>query len=765
MDLVERKRLLKGGYYALLVAFFWLYVGASVAAEEKNFFKGRRYAVAVRTNPPPQIDGYVDPLWLKAPAQQDFVQRFPHQGEKAFVDTKFYIMYDDDYLYLLFIMIDPEPEAIPARLVERDYMFYPDDSINFYLDTFNDSQRAYYFSTNPLGVEQDGLISENGNKVDMSWDCVFHVAARRNKYGWVAEFAIPFKSLRFDNSRKYQVWGFNVWRIRKVNREISYWSLVDQNYQMFRLDKGGVLIGIDRQVSSGNHLDFLPFGTLQMQTRSGVNQWLYKGGLDLRYGITSDVTLNVTLNPDFGQVEIDEEQINLDKRYELFLQEKRPFFLENTNLFQLPIQTFYSRRIGAGSDIKGGVKLTGKSGPYSFGLIGVVTGDWRNRGLGDPNQGPPEEIFTVLRIQRDIFRSSNVGFMFTGVEENLGGRNYSFNRSASVDWNLFIGAHQFFTGQMVRSATYGPGGDGNAARFTLGHYDQTFLFYLDGYFYDADFEVNGTGFFWKLPDKGHQQWTLYAETHPIVNRRFLRSWGLSAGLGYIRETLEQNPSVGVNNRFWLEFPDQSRIEFAVANYQDVETDYRAQPFKDIVYRGTDVRLSLQTDIGKPVSLRLTLSQNRQYYFQTYSTGYDRGLLASVMVKPLSNTFFELSFERRMFLDDRFRYMPMEAIGQNDAQVWIFRGRYLFTRDVFARIFAQYTNGAEFYEYVQDASGDYYLRYTVFDRISANILLGWRFTPLSAAYLVYTEEWNNFRRAQLGSRNRILFFKLSYLFSW
>ncbi len=458
MDLVERKGLLKGGYYALLVAFFWLYVGASGAAEEKNFFKGRRYAVAVRTNPPPQIDGYVDPLWLKAPAQQDFVQRFPHQGEKAFVDTKFYIMYDDDYLYLLFIMIDPEPEAIPARLVERDYMFYPDDSINFYLDTFNDSQRAYYFSTNPLGVEQDGLISENGNKVDMSWDCVFHVAARRNKYGWVAEFAIPFKSLRFDNSRKYQVWGFNVWRIRKVNREISYWSLVDQNYQMFRLDKGGVLIGIDRQVSSGNHLDFLPFGTLQMQTRSGVNRWLYKGGLDLRYGITSDVTLNVTLNPDFGQVEIDEEQINLDKRYELFLQEKRPFFLENTNLFQLPIQTFYSRRIGAGSDIKGGVKLTGKSGPYSFGLIGVVTGDWRNRGLGDPNQGPPEEIFTVLRIQRDIFRSSNVGFMFTGVEENLGGRNYSFNRSASVDWNLFIGAHQFFTGQMVRSATYGPAG-------------------------------------------------------------------------------------------------------------------------------------------------------------------------------------------------------------------------------------------------------------------------------------------------------------------
>ena len=175
----------------------------------------------------------------------------------------------------------------------------------------------------------------------MTWDTIFEVAARVNSFGWIAEFSIPFKSLRFNDNEPYQIWGFNVWRVRKQSREVTYWSLVDQNYQMIRLDKGGALIGM-KSIKSGRNLSLLPYVTARninspdLDTGDRVVENEINPGLDLKYGVTSDLTLDLTINPDFGQVEIDEEQINVDKRYEIQLEEKRPFFLENTNLFQAP---------------------------------------------------------------------------------------------------------------------------------------------------------------------------------------------------------------------------------------------------------------------------------------------------------------------------------------------------------------------------------------------------------------------------------------------
>jgi len=146
-----------------------------------------------------------------------------------------------------------------------------------------------------------------------------------------------------------------------------------------------------------------------------------------------------------------------------------------------------------------------------------------------------------------------------------------------------------------------------------------------------------------------------------------------------------------------------------------------------------------------------------------------GLTTSLTLKPISNAFFTFSYERRRFLDDSLKLMPRERIGQSDAQVWIAKGRYLFSRDVFSRdvfsrVFLQFTNGAEQYRWVL-VNGNYELRYDVFDRLSANVLLGWRFRPLSTMYLVYTDEWDNYNQPRLTSRNRILFFKISYLFDF
>jgi len=735
-----------------------------------------KYIKSVFTNPTPKIDGVVDECWLKAQANSSFLQREPNQGKKATTETRFYVLHDNDHLYLLFIMLEPNPEKIPARLVERDYQFYPDDSINFYLDTFNDQQRAYYFCTNPLGVEQDALVSENGTRVEMSWDCIYEVSAKKNKFGWIAEFAIPFKSLRFNGSKENQVWGFNTWRVRKENREVSFWSLVDQNYDPFRLDKGGKVI-IESNIHSGNHISLLPYTTSRyFEVPNQDGEFEAKGGLDAQYGLTSDLTVNLTLNPDFGQVEIDEEQINLDKRLELSLDEKRPFFLENANLFQLPINTFYSRRIGAVSDIKGGLKLTGKAGPYSLGYLGALTGDWENNGLGDPDNQIPDELFNVLRVQRDVLGSSNVGLMLTDLEENMGSEknNYGFSRSASMDYNLFLGPYQYLIGQVVGSSFEAPQSDnetnGYAARATLGHYDQRYWFYVDGLYYDRDFDVSGTGYFPKsAPYKGRRELGAYLEMHPFLNGRFLRSWGISSFPSINKDTDERKPGFGVQNRLWFEFPDQSTITFSVTHYRDVESDFLSSGYNyrdpsELRYYGRDLGFQVSTDVGKPISGTVELNYYSQYYFQTHTTGFTRGINTSLLVKPFSNWFFELHFENRQFLDKDNEFIPIKQIGQNDIRLFTFRSRYLFTKDIFSRAFVQFMNGAESVSAELLSSGDYALAYTVFDRLSANMLLGWRYNPGSTIYLAYTEEWDNMGVSDLTSRNRILFFKFSYLWS-
>jgi hypothetical protein len=733
----------------------------------------RKSAYAIYTDTKPKIDGIVDACWLNAKSNNDFIQRQPAQGEEATNQTNFFILYDSHKIYILFIMRDPNPRNISARLVERDYNFDPDDNINFYLDTFNDRQRAYYFSTNPYGVERDGLISDNGSNVDINWDGIYEVAARKNNYGWVAEFAVPFNTLRFDDSNEQQIWGFNTWRVQKENREISYWSLVDQNYEPFRLDKGGVIIG-KKNIQSGKHLEILPYLTAQhnqiASDRSTLESDLEGNfGFDLKYGVASDLTANLTVNPDFGQVEIDEEQINLDKRFELFLEEKRPFFLENTNLFQLPISTFYSRRIGAGSDIKAGLKATGKFNSYSFGYTGALTGDWKNSGLGDPNDDNTDELFSILRFQKDVLNNSNIGLMFSDVEENFGSDNsFGYNRSLSLDMNLYLGRYNHFIGQLVGASANSPRladkGESGAARAFFSHYNQKYWFYLDGFFYDPNFEVNGTGFFQKVPNKGRKDFHFYADTHPFVNSRYLRSWGIGSLQVIWRDSDESEISWGIQPKFWLEFRDQSMLTITTAIYKEVESDiltaYGLRNKNQLSYDGRDFHVNLTTDVGKPISISAEFNYDSQYYFQTHSTGYNRGLKTALLFKPVSNGFFEISFEGRQFLDNEKKLMPSDSIGQSNVRLFSFRGRYLFSKNVFSRAFIQFTNGAEISEL--QSSG---ISYTIFDRLSANVLFGWRFKPGSTLYLVYTEEWDNSLSLNLRTMNRIVFFKFSYLWNF
>ena len=723
------------------------------------------------TSSPPQIDGLVDEVWLETSAQDSFIQREPYQGEVAAVETKFYIMYDDKHLYFLFVMLDDWPASIPARVLERDQDFSPDDHINFYLDTYNDHRRAYFFSTNPAGIERDGLISENGNNLDITWDGIFKAAARVNELGWVAEFAIPLTTLRFNDDAKYQVWGFNAWRVSKRNREISYWSLVEQDYRKMRLDRGGALIGM-QNVSSGHQLTLLPYLTARNLSIPGDQKNDLQAGFDLKYGLSSDLTLDLTLNPDFGQVEIDEEQINLDKRYEIILEEKRPFFLENTNLFQAPFyQLFYSRRIGAQSDIKAGGKFTGKTGSISLGALGAYTGKWESHnsipGLGDPNTSPSDELFSVLRVQGDILASSNLGAMYVGRSTNLGGKNQVHNRAGGVDLTVSSGQY-YLQGQGVY--TYNADSEktltGYAGYVAAGFYNYFYRVDIYTSTFTPDFNLDSLGYFPKIPEKGNTQAGIYVDVHPLINTSIIRSWGLSLNPAVLKDTDEIKYGIGTIGKAWLEFRDQSRITLQFTRYRDTENDnfyYLFRPLKqpDLTYWGTQFSIVFRSDFGKPVALHIRADADRQYYFQTHSNGITRGVETYLRFKPYSNSFLELGFQNRQFLDDQDRFMPNNQIGQSNVRIWSARGRYLFSKNIFTRLFFQHTNGAEDFA-VQNGSVLLPLEYEVWNRMSGNILLGWRFLPGSTAYIAWTEEWDRRNTSSYQSANRILYFKISYL---
>lgn len=390
---------------------------------------------------PPVIDGEVDEAeWRGITVSDGFLQYQPRRGEPASRPTEVLLAYDDSALYVAFrVHDDREPTA---QLTRRDANLLEDDAIVLLLDTHRDRQSAYYFVTNLLGTQADGRIADDGRTVDGSWDGRWRAAARRTEYGWSAELAIPFASLSFRRGPGV-VWGINFGRSRRSSFERSFWAgPLDSEY---RVSQAGVLAGLDIPAPERRH-QIIAYGLSRLQERESAT---WDAGLDVRYAVRPDVLLQGTLNPDFATIEADREQINLT-RFELSLPEKRPFFLEGSELFRQRIPTFYSRRI---ADIRGGAKLNAKQGPWTAALI-----------LANENPGTTTTAnYTVARLQRSVGRS-NVAVM---VADRL--RDDSRQGAASTDATLFFTRTLGLTAQWVES--YGSSGPGRRGVFVRPSYD------------------------------------------------------------------------------------------------------------------------------------------------------------------------------------------------------------------------------------------------------------------------------------------------------
>jgi hypothetical protein len=410
-------------------------------------------AHAARRTTPITIDGRLDePAWQTAPRQHGFTQRFPTDGIPATQDTSFAILYDDEAVYVGVWAADSEPSKIKALLTRRD-VDSPGDEVIVGFDSYHDRRTSYAFQLNAAGVQRDMIVFDDSNQDD-TWDAVWTGNSARTADGWTAEYRIPLSQLRYETGES-KVWGFQIVRYVGRTQEQSSWSPWPRSSPGI-VSRFGLLDGIDHLVPA-RRLELLPYvtGGLERQpvdVGDPLNkQYAPRGGvgLDLKYGLGPAFTLSATINPDFGQVEADPSQITLGP-FELFYPEKRPFFLEGTDLFRLPfghndnsIETaFYSRRIGGAPEltnldyayadapksttIYSAAKLTGKtSGGWSVGLLDAVTGKEDvplidEGGVQHDPLAAPLTNYAVARVKRDLRDgATQIGGSFTAVDRDL----------------------------------------------------------------------------------------------------------------------------------------------------------------------------------------------------------------------------------------------------------------------------------------------------------------------------------------------------------
>ncbi len=387
-----------------------------------------------------------------------FTQRNPHDGEPVSELTDAYLGYDRRNLYVVFVCFD-DPKKVRARMSHREDI-YDDDQVEIILDTFHDRRRAYAFQTTPLGVQWDAIWTEASREeetqshFDTSFDTVWNSRGKVTTRGFVVWMEIPFKSLRFP-ATKVQEWGLILYRGINRKTEDSFWPHITFKVEG-RLGQAATLYGLEG-ISPGRDIELIPYGLMRgfraLDTRDSQNPYFQKAtaqgapGMDAKFVIRDHFTIDATAHPDFSQVESEDPQITVNQRYAVYFPEKRPFFLENEDFFRTPMNLFFTRNIG---DPSAGIRLTGKDGPYS---VGLMSADDRSPGLALPDYFPLSGIrsyFTVARVSRDIGRQSSVGALYTDWECPT---TSEYNRIGGVDTRLKFSPNWTLDGQAVTSSS------------------------------------------------------------------------------------------------------------------------------------------------------------------------------------------------------------------------------------------------------------------------------------------------------------------------
>ncbi len=649
---------------------------------------------AKKTDSPIQIDGLLDePAWSEAPEAGDFIQLQPEKGMPASEKTVVKILFDDNNVYFGFWCYDSEPQKIAARMTKRDDDIRSDDSVYVLIDTFHDRRSCYYVSTNLLGTQWDGRITENGRTFDSTWDGIWKAAGRKTDFGWTAEFAVELSGIKYEPGTN-KTWGLSLGRGIPRKLEYSFWTGPLES--PYKVSLFGELKGLDLK-KAAKKAQVIPYAISKAEEGKST---MAEGGLDARYAFSQMVSGNLTVNPDFATVEADQEEINLT-RFELFLPEKRNFFLEGSEIYSQRIQLFYSRRI---ADIYGGAKVYGKSGGYEFQGLTAQT-------KKDDTSGEDSANFTVLRLKRDVMKSSNIGFL--AANRLAGGKN---SGTTGIDTALYFSDTFQFTGQLALS--YGDRNSDNIAFFLRPSYDTTtFHFHVRYTQLGTNFgdNANSVGFIRDdnrreldsalekefYPKKGGLDRIAYESNYNIY-------WGLD---GTLRSwQIDQEVGFDLKNKFSL-----------TAEYHEEYKLYE----KEFRNREGVFQLGYNTREWQSAEIAYSFGRNFDLDFQLLEGNVNFKLTRDLSVS------YELT--RLIFNPD-----------PENESTWIHvvRATNYFTPDLFLKIFYQINS--------------------VIDKSNIQVLFVYRFQPpFGLIQLAYQKGTGEF--GERGTQGHTLFLKFAYMF--
>lgn len=789
-------------YYVIVFAYFFLVNLLFAGSSPKNI-------VAFRVNSSPVIDGLVnEPSWFKAVPMSDFIQYDPVEGAEPTEKTTVRVLYDDRALYFGVICSDSNPEGIKTQLTRRDRSSEA-DRFSITIDSYNDGQTGFVFAGTVSGVQLDGVLYYDGTMYDNQWDAVWNYAAKINSDGWSAEFEIPFSALRFTNQEDEIVWGINFRRYIARKKEFDEWVMIPRS-ETGKISKIGNLSGLIG-IKPSLHLSFLPYAVSHLNFDQQQKPHTFKKvfqrdvGVDIKYGISNNFTINAAINPDFGQVEVDQEVMNLTV-FETYFPEKRPFFLEGGHIFsfgvtpdQQQLNLFYSRRIGKSprynyriddykyygmvseimdvpktTTILGAAKITGRTeSGLTVGALSTVM-DAEKAIFKDPagveksETVEPRANYNILRLSQDILTNSSVGFMATGAFLD----KQSPNVSSGADWNLrFLDNTYAFDGYIAGSQYsvrddyfgYNKKYHGSAGKLYFGKIAGENWMYNTNFDYASkNFNINELGLYNRPREFGGRSQLIYKEDRAGgIFRRYLFLLGTDYRWNYEMYNTTKYIALVSNvllKNFWS-------FTFHIIN--DMPAYHGKERGIIGLYKKPSV-LSLQSEISSDT--RLPLSFNTHLIYEEDSK-LKKEIVGTLNLTLRPTTWLELvpmfTFAKRwkeetgVFLGGTYYNMvdpitskPFTLFGDRDLEYFDVALRGIIT--LRANLSVQYFTQVFLYKWhyrnfkrminpenLEIIETNFYYRNFTYKALNANVVVRWEFLPGSTLFFVWTQARQGF----------------------
>lgn len=715
--------------------------GTSICAQDNDTILVKKTALAIK------IDGEIDEAWQNAAYAKDFWQYFPMDTSLAWNPTEVRMLYDDDFIYYLAISKTRIPDVMGTYVtpsLRRDFRGEANDAVTLTLDPFQDETNAFQFGVNPFGVQREGLLTNGGNisaDLDQAWDNRWFSAAKQFKGYWVAEMAIPFKTIRFKEGS--QAWNVKFYRISSDGPERSSWGRLPRQYPIINLAYHGTMVFEQPLAKSSANIALIPYALTNYSEdrRNGyTNKRGFNYGGDAKVALGSALNLDLTVNPDFSQVEVDQQITNLD-RFELFFPERRQFFLENADLFggfgDETLRPFFSRRIGVARDASTGQNV---QNPIYMGarLSGRLDNNWRVGLLSmqtarDLEIGQPSVNYTVGVAQRKLFARSNIGLIAINKEvfpdAKLEDPLNTHNRVIGLDYNLASKDNKW-TGKFFHHRSFSPDVAGKNGVSSAS------IFY-NHLKWDAKFLAQDVGANYN-PEVGFARRRDYQRAAGTINWKFYPKSGplQSHGPGFDFDFLGNNKygltNWDLNILYTLRFRSSTLVDFRLRRdfvylFSAFDpTNSGSTPLPEgSSYTNTLFRFNILSDARKRAYVDLSGR------FGQYFNGTRSNLEGTINYRMQPYGIFGLNFSY-----NRVRLAEPYA----DANYILFGPKIdlSFSRSFFWTTFIQYNNQI--------------------NNVNINSRLQWRFRPVSDLYLVYTD---NYYSDTYVNKNRALVLKCTY----